>query len=224
MLTLFYIQDEFEEIDDHRAGKIVIQLNGRINKCGVISPRFNVQLSQIENWINLLLPARSFGYIILTTSAGIMDHEEARRKHVAGKVGCLPHPERAKQAREGKAEQARRGGIDQRKSFMPRLCDKQQGVDGLRRQGQIASSERKPQSHPTTSLARSLARSSIVKVQRPHTDCLCLFSTDSWIRLLDALPRLLFSHPVLSFFSLPKHQNGTVMFIPLAVDITLCIS
>jgi small subunit ribosomal protein S15Ae len=78
--------DEFEEIDDHRSGKIIIQLNGRINKCGVISPRFNVQLSQIENWINLLLPARSFGYIILTTSAGIMDHEEARRKHVAGKV------------------------------------------------------------------------------------------------------------------------------------------
>ncbi|KAK9900054.1 putative RPS22A-ribosomal protein S15a.e.c10, cytosolic [Cystobasidium minutum MCA 4210] len=78
--------DEFEEIDDHRSGKIVIQLNGRINKCGVISPRFNVQLSQIENWINLLLPARSFGYIILTTSAGIMDHEEARRKHVAGKI------------------------------------------------------------------------------------------------------------------------------------------
>lgn len=78
--------DEFEEIDDHRSGKIVVQLNGRINKCGVISPRFNVQLPQIENWVNLLLPARSFGYIILTTSAGIMDHEEARRKHVAGKV------------------------------------------------------------------------------------------------------------------------------------------
>jgi len=77
---------EFEEIDDHRSGKIVIQLNGRINKCGVISPRFNVQLGQIENWVNILLPARSFGYIILTTSSGIMDHEEARRKHVAGKI------------------------------------------------------------------------------------------------------------------------------------------
>lgn len=51
--------------DDHRSGKIVVQLNGRINKCGVISPRFNVQLTQIENWVNLLLPARSFGYLIL---------------------------------------------------------------------------------------------------------------------------------------------------------------
>lgn len=51
-----------------------------------LSPFARPQLSQIESWVNLLLPARSFGYIILTTSAGIMDHEEARRKHVAGKI------------------------------------------------------------------------------------------------------------------------------------------
>lgn len=78
--------EEFEYIDDHRSGKIVVQLNGRINKCGVVSPRFNVPLDQIENWVDRLMPARSFGIIILTTSAGIMDHEEARRKHVAGKI------------------------------------------------------------------------------------------------------------------------------------------
>ncbi|CCF54981.1 hypothetical protein NDA11_002603 [Ustilago hordei] len=77
---------EFEEVDDHRSGKVVVQLNGRVNKCGVISPRFNVQLGQIENWVQQLLPARSFGFVVLTTSAGIMDHEEARRKHVAGKI------------------------------------------------------------------------------------------------------------------------------------------
>merc|ERR1711939_612484 len=78
--------EEFEEVDDHRSGKIVVQLNGRINKCGVVSPRFNVKLSQIENWVAHLLPARSFGKIILPPSAGIMDHEEARRKHVAGRI------------------------------------------------------------------------------------------------------------------------------------------
>jgi small subunit ribosomal protein S15Ae len=32
---------EFEVLDDHRSGKIVINLIGRINKCGVISPRFD---------------------------------------------------------------------------------------------------------------------------------------------------------------------------------------
>ncbi|KKY18876.1 putative 40s ribosomal protein s22 [Phaeomoniella chlamydospora] len=77
---------EFEEIDDHRNGKIVIQLNGRINKTGVINPRYNVQLRDLEKWVVKLLPSRQFGFIVLTTSAGIMDHEEARRKHVAGKV------------------------------------------------------------------------------------------------------------------------------------------
>ena len=55
---------EFEIVDDHRSGKIVVQLNGRLNKAGVISPRYNVQVSQIENWVNLLLPARQFGIII----------------------------------------------------------------------------------------------------------------------------------------------------------------
>lgn len=63
--------DEFEYIDDHRAGKIVVQLNGRINKCGVVSPRFNVQLDQIENWVDRLMPARSFGIIILVSHATI---------------------------------------------------------------------------------------------------------------------------------------------------------
>jgi len=46
----------------------------------------------MEKWIVKLLPSRQFGYIVLTTSAGIMDHEEARRKHVSGKIIglCVP--------------------------------------------------------------------------------------------------------------------------------------
>ncbi|KAJ1951620.1 40S ribosomal protein S22 [Linderina macrospora] len=77
---------EFEIIDDHRAGKIVVQLNGRLNKCGVISPRFPIKVSDIEQWVADLLPSRQFGFIVLTTSAGIMDHEEARRRHMGGKI------------------------------------------------------------------------------------------------------------------------------------------
>ena len=77
---------EFEVVDDHRSGKIVVELIGRINKCGVISPRFDVTHGDIEKWVNNLLPSRQFGHIILTTSYGIMDHEEARRKHTGGKV------------------------------------------------------------------------------------------------------------------------------------------
>ncbi|UPK93843.1 hypothetical protein LCI18_004778 [Fusarium solani-melongenae] len=58
----------------------------RLNKCGVISPRFNVALGDLEKWVVRVLPARQFGHIVLTTSAGIMDHDQARRKHVSGKI------------------------------------------------------------------------------------------------------------------------------------------
>ena len=66
---------EFEIVDDHRAGKIVIYLLGRINKCGVISPRFDVGLREFESWTNNLLPSKQFGHMVLTTTFGIMDHE-----------------------------------------------------------------------------------------------------------------------------------------------------
>ncbi|KAI3547922.1 40S ribosomal protein S22 [Colletotrichum filicis] len=71
-----YVSD-FEEVDDHRGGKIV---------CGFVSPYFNVRLGDLEKWVVRLLPARQFGHVVLTTSAGIMDHHQARRKNVSGKI------------------------------------------------------------------------------------------------------------------------------------------
>lgn len=56
---------EFEIVDDHRSGKIVVNLTGRLNKCGVISPRFDVPITHIEKWTNNLLPSRQFGQVIL---------------------------------------------------------------------------------------------------------------------------------------------------------------
>ena len=80
-----YIGD-FEIVDDHRAGKIVVNLIGRLNKCGVISPRFDVAITDLEQLATDLLPSRQFGHLVLTTPYGIMDHEEARRKHTGGKI------------------------------------------------------------------------------------------------------------------------------------------
>src|SRR3954451_16190701 len=44
----------------------------QINKTGCINPRYNVQLRDMEKWVVKLLPSRQFGYIVLTTSAGIV--------------------------------------------------------------------------------------------------------------------------------------------------------
>lgn len=77
---------EFEVVDDHRSNKIVVDLNGRLNKCGVISPRFDITLDGLEQVATNLLPSRQFGYVVLTTTYGILDHEEARKRHVGGKL------------------------------------------------------------------------------------------------------------------------------------------
>merc|ERR1711937_2418 len=80
-----YIGD-FVYVDDHRAGKLVVNLIGRLNKCGCISPRYNVKVSEMECWTGRLLPSRQFGVVVLTTSAGIMGLDEARVKCISGKI------------------------------------------------------------------------------------------------------------------------------------------
>ncbi len=77
---------EYEVVDDHRNGKVVVSLLGRINKCGVLSPRFDITLDRFDQWVSDILPSRQFGFIVLTTSLGIMDHEEAKRRHTGGKI------------------------------------------------------------------------------------------------------------------------------------------
>lgn len=49
---------EFELVDDHRGGKIVVELTGRLNKTGVISPRYNIGVGELEAWTARLLPSR----------------------------------------------------------------------------------------------------------------------------------------------------------------------
>jgi small subunit ribosomal protein S15Ae len=80
-----YIGD-FEFVDDRRGGKIVIELLGRINKCGVISPRFDVGVNQYEKAVGNLLPSRIFGFIVVTSIYGIIDHERAKKKQTGGKI------------------------------------------------------------------------------------------------------------------------------------------
>ena len=50
---------KFEITDDHRAGQTAVNLTGRLNKCGAIGPRFDVQLKHLEKWQNNLLPSQS---------------------------------------------------------------------------------------------------------------------------------------------------------------------
>ena len=74
----------FEFIEDGRGGQFLVHLNGRINKCGVISPRYDVQHDDLEYWETQYLPGKNFGILILTTSKGVLTHEQARKEGVGG--------------------------------------------------------------------------------------------------------------------------------------------
>ena len=77
---------EFEYIQDGRAGIFQVKLMGNINNCGVIKPRYPIKRNDLEKWESRYLPARDFGILILTTTQGIVSHNEAKKSGIGGKV------------------------------------------------------------------------------------------------------------------------------------------
>jgi small subunit ribosomal protein S8 len=78
---------ELEYIDDGRQGKIRVQLLGRINKAGVIKPRYSVKVKDLINmppWLRKFLPSREIGILIISTPQGVMSHKEALSKNTGG--------------------------------------------------------------------------------------------------------------------------------------------
>lgn len=76
----------FEFIDDGKGGKFRIELKNRVNDCNVIKPRYSVKVDDFEKWEKRFLPAKGFGILILSTTKGVMTHEQAKKQHMGGKL------------------------------------------------------------------------------------------------------------------------------------------
>ena len=63
-----------------------IKIKENLNACKAIKPRFNVQTEEIDKYIRRFLPARDFGFLIVSTSKGLMTHEEALNKGLGGSL------------------------------------------------------------------------------------------------------------------------------------------
>lgn len=59
---------------------------GKINECRAIRPRFYVTVAEYAKFISRYLPARDFGFLIVSTSKGLMTHREALEKNVGGSL------------------------------------------------------------------------------------------------------------------------------------------
>jgi small subunit ribosomal protein S8 len=78
--------NEFEFVDDGKAGMFEVKLRGKINNCNAIKPRFYVRARDYEKWEKRFLPARDFGMLIVTTSKGIMPHHKALEMGIGGQL------------------------------------------------------------------------------------------------------------------------------------------
>ena len=76
----------YEFVDDGKAGIFQVDLTGNINNCGVIKPRYPIKINELDRWESRYLPARDFGLLILTTTEGIISHNDARKKGIGGKL------------------------------------------------------------------------------------------------------------------------------------------
>ena len=76
--------NNYEYEDNGKGGIFNISLNGRINGCGAIKPRFSVKLRDMERHEARYLPAKDFGRIFVSTTSGIINHLEAKQQNKGG--------------------------------------------------------------------------------------------------------------------------------------------
>ncbi len=78
--------DKYELIEDGKSGIIKVTLSGKINKCGVIKPRFSVTKSEFDKFEKRYLPAKDFGILVVSTTKGLLVNNESKEKNIGGKL------------------------------------------------------------------------------------------------------------------------------------------
>ena len=78
--------NQFEYVEDGRAGQFRVMMKGAINNCGVIKPRYSVKVKDLEKFEARFLPAQDFGVLIISTTEGVITHTRAKELGIGGKL------------------------------------------------------------------------------------------------------------------------------------------
>ena len=76
----------YQLIENGRGGQYKIQLDGRINDCGVIKPRMPVNRKNWSKTEQQYIPSYGVGLLIVSTSNGVMTNSEADKLKVGGRL------------------------------------------------------------------------------------------------------------------------------------------
>ena len=74
----------YDILEDGRGKLLRLHLLGAINDVGAVKPRFSVSFRAFEKFEQRYLPAKDFGLLLVSTSQGIMTHQEAKQKSLGG--------------------------------------------------------------------------------------------------------------------------------------------
>ncbi|KAJ7969493.1 40S ribosomal protein S15a [Quillaja saponaria] len=80
-----YIKN-FHVYDPHRVGRITVELQGRVNDCRALTYRQDIKTRDIEDYKLRTLSTHQWGYVVISTPDGVLDHEVALRRNVGGQV------------------------------------------------------------------------------------------------------------------------------------------
>ncbi len=76
------------EIQEDAQSSLKINIIGKINKCGVITPRFKVKVSDYEKYEKKFLPALGMGLLLVSTNKGLMTNIKAKELNLGGTLIC----------------------------------------------------------------------------------------------------------------------------------------
>jgi len=68
-----------------KGNKLTVKIDD-VNEIKAIKPRYTVPVKRINFYVRRYLPAKNFGFVVVSTSKGIMKHEEAEEQNIGG---CL---------------------------------------------------------------------------------------------------------------------------------------
>jgi small subunit ribosomal protein S15Ae len=88
MLKILDIMKKRKYISNYEKinGKELVIGIGELRECKTVSPRFDAKKDEIGKYVRRFLPARGIGIIIISTSKGIMTHNDAIEKNLGGKI------------------------------------------------------------------------------------------------------------------------------------------
>ncbi|MBD3164887.1 30S ribosomal protein S8 [Candidatus Woesearchaeota archaeon] len=86
ILKKFGYIEGYEKVKEGNKLSFHVKLNGNINKCGVIKPRYSIKKDDFERFEKRYLPSKDMGIMVVTTVNGIMEHNAAKKKQLGGRL------------------------------------------------------------------------------------------------------------------------------------------